>query len=105
MCAGTYGHYLLGISRDESQTFCEHIDRGDESLRPGFVRLSLHPTTTDAEVAYIIRALQAIARDGREWAKDYAYDSTTNEHHPRPPSQRKRTPKTIKKSPQKKPSK
>lgn len=105
MCAGTYGHYLLGISRDESQAFCARIDCGDESLRPGFVRLSLHPTTTDAEVAHIIRALAETAQHGAEWAKEYAYDSATNEHHRRPLSKIKRTQKTIKKSPQKKSSK
>jgi selenocysteine lyase/cysteine desulfurase len=78
-CAGTYGHVLFDVSREASRTITERIDACDESLRPGFVRISLHPTTTNAEVRRIADALSEITKHGTQWARDYSYDKTTNE--------------------------
>ena len=49
-CAGTYGHFLLEVSHDKSRSITQKIDRGDLSEKPGWVRLSLHPTMTDEEL-------------------------------------------------------
>jgi len=78
-CAGTYGHYLLHVDREHSLRITNQIDHGDLSAKPGWVRLSLHPTTTNREVELIADALNAIAAHGREWQDDYEYSPHTNE--------------------------
>jgi selenocysteine lyase/cysteine desulfurase len=78
-CAGTYGHYLLHVDKEHSQRITDKIDHGDLSAKPGWVRISLHPTTTDAEVHFIADAIDAIALHGREWQNDYTYSATNNE--------------------------
>ena len=78
-CAGTYGHFLLHVDRSLSRAITERIDRGDLSLKPGWVRLSLHPTMTDAELDYILDALEEIVANIDSWKEDYVYCNTTNE--------------------------
>lgn len=73
LCAGTYGHYLLGITQEESASITLQIDSGNLDVKPGWVRVSLHPTMTDAEIAYISRAITEIALDGKSFAKDYIH--------------------------------
>lgn len=60
-CAGTYGHYLLDIDQKHSKTITDLIDQGDDSQKPGWVRLSIHPTMTDSEACYILEAIQKVA--------------------------------------------
>ncbi len=80
-CAGTYGHYLLHIDPTRSKRITDKINQGDLSEKPGWVRLSLHPTMTNDELLYITQAIKDIAKNGDEWAKDYNYSSKTNEFH------------------------
>ena len=49
-CAGTYGHYLLDVSHEKSQHITDMINHGDLSLKPGWVRLSLHQTMTVKDI-------------------------------------------------------
>jgi selenocysteine lyase/cysteine desulfurase len=85
-CAGTYGHYLLHVDPAKSKRITDRIDGGDLSEKPGWVRLSLHPTTTDAELAFILEAVEAVTRHGAAWSTDYDYDSARNEfRHRRAP--------------------
>ncbi len=79
VCAGTYGHYLLNVDYSKSKTITDKINLGDLSEKPGWVRLSLHPTTTDEELHYIINSLRQIERYHNLWIKDYFYDKHTNE--------------------------
>lgn len=78
-CAGTYGHFLLNVTHEESKRITEKINCGDLSEKPGFVRVSLHPTMTDEELDIIIKAVQEIAANYKEWSADYIYNSHTNE--------------------------
>ncbi|MDX5447830.1 MAG: aminotransferase class V-fold PLP-dependent enzyme [Bacteroidota bacterium] len=78
-CAGTYGHYLLNLSPDISQSIWTEIAHGDLSAKPGWIRMSIHPTMTDQEVEYICHAIREIAENHREWSEDYRYDKQTNE--------------------------
>ncbi len=78
-CAGTYGHYLLHVDPQRSGRITDKIDHGDLSEKPGWVRLSVHPTTTDAEVQYLLAAVQAVADRHTEWGADYTYSPITNE--------------------------
>lgn len=78
-CAGTYGHYLLNVSYNQSREITDRINQGDLSAKPGWVRLSLHPTLKDSELEYIIDSIKQISLKYKEWAKDYVYDKNTNE--------------------------
>jgi selenocysteine lyase/cysteine desulfurase len=78
-CAGTYGHFLLAVSYDQSREITEKINHGDLSEKPGWVRWSLHPTMTTAEVRLILHAVEEITLHHREWAADYVYLSKMNE--------------------------
>ena len=78
-CAGTYGHILLDVGYEKSHQVSDRIDHGDLSLKPGWVRISLHPTTTDQEIRFIGDALRQIVTHIGEWSKDYQYNKKTNE--------------------------
>ncbi|MBE2208571.1 MAG: aminotransferase class V-fold PLP-dependent enzyme [Saprospiraceae bacterium] len=78
-CAGTYGHYLLHVSKQDSKSITEKINHGDLSAKPGWIRLSIHPTTSNEEMDYILDAIEALCTHHQEWAKDYRYDVHTNE--------------------------
>jgi selenocysteine lyase/cysteine desulfurase len=60
-CAGTYGHHLLRIDRVRSEAIREALLRGEMESKPGWVRLSLHPTMTDDEIDYIADAVEEVA--------------------------------------------
>jgi selenocysteine lyase/cysteine desulfurase len=78
-CAGTYGHFLLDVDFLFSKEITDKIDSGDLSLKPGWIRLSLHPTMTDEELIYIADAISLVVENAKEWSKDYTYDYHTNE--------------------------
>lgn len=78
-CAGTYGHYLLHVSYAHSHHITDMIEHGDLSAKPGWVRLSLHPTMTDAELDFVLDALAQTVENIEAWSADYRYDKLTNE--------------------------
>jgi selenocysteine lyase/cysteine desulfurase len=78
-CAGTYGHYLLHVTPPVSHAITSRIDRGDKSEKPGWIRLSIHPTTIDAEAHRMVAAIRELAAHHRTWAGDYTYSPETNE--------------------------
>ena len=77
-CAGTYGHFLLEVSLEQSEEITNKINHGDLSDKPGWVRWSLHPTMTDAEVDLMITALNDIVENFETLSKDYIYKNRTN---------------------------
>ncbi len=78
-CASTYGHYLFNLEKEKSKTIIENIEQKDLTLKPGWVRLSLHPVLTNAEVIFICNAVDQIATRIKEWEKDYRYNPKSNE--------------------------
>ena len=78
-CAGTYGHYLLDVDINFSHEITDQINKGDLTFKPGWVRMSLHPTMTDEEVLFIVNAIEELANNHQNWATDYKYNSATNE--------------------------
>lgn len=78
-CAGTYGHYLLDVSYDKSHLITSLISSGDLSLKPGWIRLSLHPTMTRGELEYILDAIGQVQKNHKKWCDDYVYNRHTNE--------------------------
>jgi len=80
-CAGTYGHILLNIDKATSKRITDRINEGDLSDKPGWVRLSLHPTMTNNELYYIINAIKEIVENIDELQRDYYYSSKVNEFY------------------------
>ena len=80
-CAGTYGHYLLHVTPKMSRHITEKINHGDLSEKPGWVRMSLHPTMTDDEVYLIVNAVAEIVKNIQSWKADYVYDLHKNEYY------------------------
>lgn len=79
-CAGTYGHYLLKIDKNESKQIANKIDTGDLSTKPGWVRFSLHPIMTNEEILLFVDAIKEISKNIEEWKKDYVYDPAGNDY-------------------------
>jgi selenocysteine lyase/cysteine desulfurase len=79
-CAGTYGHYLLNIDQAKSKRIQSDVERGVLNEKPGWVRLSVHPTTTDAEAHYIIDSLRAVVENLEKWSSDYSFDNKSGEY-------------------------
>ena len=73
-CAGTYGHYLLSLDHQRSDQIYEEIMQGNCSSKPGWIRLSIHPTHTDDEIDHIIKAIRGLVDHHKEWMKDYELD-------------------------------
>ncbi|MDO4727552.1 MAG: aminotransferase class V-fold PLP-dependent enzyme [Bacteroidota bacterium] len=78
-CAGTYGHYLLHVDKEKSNNITCQVSEGILSEKPGWIRVSIHPTTTDAEVDFILDGIEQVAQNYKEWGKDYQYNKFTNE--------------------------
>ena len=79
-CAGTYGHYLLHVGHSQSKEITDKINSGDLSEKPGWVRLSLHPTMTNVELYFIIDAISQIVENIVDWSRDYIYEKSKNEY-------------------------
>lgn len=78
-CAGTYGHYLLHVDYETSYELTQEISIGDLARKPGWIRLSIHPTTTSEEIAFVCDSILELTKHHEEWAQDYVYDRYTNE--------------------------
>lgn len=79
-CAGTYGHVLLQVDKRRSYEIWNSIRSGDLLCKPGWIRLSIHPVMSNAEIEFIMDAIELTASHYREWAKDYTYDAASNEY-------------------------
>ena len=82
-CAGTYGHFLLHVDIETSHELTNEISLGELTRKPGWIRMSIHPTTTNDEILYVCESIKALAENFPLWAKDYVYIKSTNEfmHH------------------------
>ena len=78
-CAGTYGHVLFDLDKNKSHDITCAIDAGDQSTKPGWVRVSLHPTLLNSEVRSLIQAVKQIVKNYDEWRQGYVYSKKTNE--------------------------
>jgi selenocysteine lyase/cysteine desulfurase len=76
-CAGTYGHYLLNVDTEVSDAITSKISAGDCSLKPGWIRMSIHPTMTNQEINEVLDGIIALANNFTEWIKDYNIDHST----------------------------
>ena len=78
-CAGTYGHYLLHVDQEKSDFLTEQITLGDLMQKPGWIRMSIHPTTTNEEIKFVCDAIKQLAENHQLWAREYSYNKFSNE--------------------------
>jgi selenocysteine lyase/cysteine desulfurase len=78
-CAGTYGHYLLHVDQETSHELVCQITSGDLIKKPGWIRMSIHPTTTSEEIQMVCQSIKELAENHKEWSADYVYNFKTNE--------------------------
>ena len=79
-CAGTYGHYLLNVGKDFSHSITSEISCGILEHKPGWIRISLHPTTSNEELNSVLEAVKLLCKNHKNWAKDYTYNPNSNEY-------------------------
>ena len=78
-CAGTYGHFLLHVDQETSNKLVDEITIGDLIKKPGWIRMSIHPTTTNEEIAFVCESIKDLSKNHENWKQDYLYDKNTNE--------------------------
>lgn len=79
-CAGTYGHFLLNVDQETSNRIKGEILLGCNTQKPGWVRLSLHPTITNKELDFVCKSLHQLSANIEDWATDYKYDAIKNDY-------------------------
>lgn len=78
-CAGTYGHFLLQVNKEKSYDILHKMRSGNLSQKPGWIRLSIHPSMSGTEINFIMDSIEETADRFQEWARDYSYIDKTNE--------------------------
>ncbi|MBR9824252.1 MAG: aminotransferase class V-fold PLP-dependent enzyme [Alphaproteobacteria bacterium] len=76
-CAGPYGHDLLGIDDDATQSIRRSVLSGQAGDRPGWCRVSLHWVMSEEEVQRLIRAVLHLADYAETLMQDYDYEPCT----------------------------
>ncbi len=72
-CAGPYGHRLLHIDEQTSESYRDLIQQGFHGIKPGWCRIGFHYVMDDADVDFIIRAVEFIAKHGEEFLPWYDF--------------------------------
>ncbi len=80
-CAGTYGHYLLNIDQQQSDSIIDRLHKGELFMRPGWIRLSIHPTHSDEEIETILKGIEYVAKHHVSLAEKYTYNTRKNIYH------------------------
>ncbi len=76
-CAGPYGHRLLNIGQERSERYRASVKLGYGGIKPGWCRIGFHYAMDDAEVEYIIRAVEVIGEHGHCFVPLYRFDLDT----------------------------
>ena len=65
-CAGTYGHFLLHVDKETSHELTNEISIGDLVRKPGWIRMSIHPTTTNKEIEFVCDSIIKLSQNHEE---------------------------------------
>ncbi|MBS8225157.1 aminotransferase class V-fold PLP-dependent enzyme [Vannielia litorea] len=76
-CAGPYGHRLLGLGRADSDATIAALEQGEETAKPGWIRLNLSALMSDEKADAIIGAVDNLARIAPDYADHYRVDTST----------------------------
>ena len=72
-CAGPYGHRLLHIDEETSESYRALIQKGFHGIKPGWCRIGFHYVMDEADVDFIIRAVEFIAQEGENFLPWYDF--------------------------------
>ncbi|WP_238160884.1 aminotransferase class V-fold PLP-dependent enzyme [Flavobacterium cupreum] len=78
-CASTYAHYLFNINEKKSAEITNELLERNQTNKPGWVRLSLHPIMRNEELSFVCDAIEQVVLHYKEWQKEYQYNPATNE--------------------------
>lgn len=73
-CAGPYGHALLNLNDEQTEAYYQCVVGDIEGLKPGWTRLNLAPWASQAEVDFILNALEFVAEYGERFVPLYQFD-------------------------------
>jgi len=79
MCAGPYGHELLGIDRMESRRIEEQVGKGQLAAKFGWVRFCFSPVTSEKDFSTLLEAVDFVTTKWREFAPKYRMNEATGE--------------------------
>lgn len=79
MCAGPYGHELLHIDERVSRAIRSELDHGHCGVKPGWVRVSFSPVTSETEFQALLEGVDWVAAHGRDHAGEYELVDATGE--------------------------
>lgn len=79
MCAGSYGHELLNIDHDVSVGIKRLLEQGHCGVKPGWVRISFSPVTTEREFQTLLEGVRFVIREGAKHLDRYELVDTTGE--------------------------
>ncbi len=71
----------MAVDRNRSKNISTLIHKGDMSDKPGWIRISLHPTMTIEEIDYIAESVIEVINNYEKWEKDYVFSSETAEFY------------------------
>ena len=63
-CAGPYGHALLGIDHEHSESIVHEVVLGCEGIKPGWVRVNFNYFISEPVFDYIVQAVHLVASEG-----------------------------------------
>ncbi|UMB60184.1 hypothetical protein MHL31_13995 [Lutibacter sp. A80] len=69
---------LLHVDQNTSKGIEKQILGGCMVERPGWIRMSIHPTITTQEVLYVCESIKQVAENYKEWGADYEYNAAKN---------------------------
>ncbi len=72
-CAGPYGHRLLQIDRPTSERFRALIKAGVGGIKPGWVRVTIPFYASEADVEFLLSAIEFVADHGRTLVPLYRF--------------------------------
>ncbi len=79
-CAGPYGHRLLNISTEISRYYQCAIGIDKYSgVKPGWVRLNLHYTLSEAEFQYILDSIDFVIENAEKFIPEYNFNFATGD--------------------------
>ncbi|MEX2962353.1 aminotransferase class V-fold PLP-dependent enzyme [Microbulbifer sp. TYP-18] len=73
-CAGPYGHYLLHLTPEQSESLEKVVSAGESLLKPGWVRLNFNYFLDQETADYLLEAVELIAELGYRLLPYYQYD-------------------------------
>ncbi|EGZ21995.1 hypothetical protein PHYSODRAFT_490065 [Phytophthora sojae] len=76
-CAGPFGARLLGISKEHTTALGHAFMEKDEAIKPGVVRMNFPYFVDDAEVEYVLDAVNFVADHGWKFLPQYDFDLHT----------------------------